>query len=43
MPPEIGATLAQRSGAERVLHVVEGGVPKWECHGYELATLQPVS
>ena len=26
----VGASLVQRFGAEEVVHVVEGGVPKWK-------------
>jgi glyoxylase-like metal-dependent hydrolase (beta-lactamase superfamily II)/rhodanese-related sulfurtransferase len=31
-----GASLVQRHGAERVIHVVDGGVPKWGRLGYPL-------
>ncbi len=30
----VGASLVQRYGAERVIHVIDGGVPKWEQLGY---------
>jgi hydroxyacylglutathione hydrolase len=30
----VAASLLQRHGAEQVLHVVDGGVPKWERLGY---------
>ena len=30
----VGASLAQRFGAREVLHVVEGGVPKWKRQGF---------
>ena len=31
-----GASLARRSGAERVIHIVDGGVPQWERLGHPL-------
>jgi hydroxyacylglutathione hydrolase len=30
----IGASLLQRDGARRVLHVVDGGVETWRRHGW---------
>jgi len=30
----VGASLVQRYGAERVIHVIDGGVPKWEQLGH---------
>ena len=30
----VGASLLQRLGAERVLHVVDGGVPHWKRAGW---------
>ena len=32
----VGASLLQRHGADQVLHVVEGGLPKWRRLGYEV-------
>jgi glyoxylase-like metal-dependent hydrolase (beta-lactamase superfamily II)/rhodanese-related sulfurtransferase len=32
----VGASLIQRYGAERVIHVVEGGVPKWKRNGWPI-------
>jgi hydroxyacylglutathione hydrolase len=32
----VAASLLQRHGASRVLHVVEGGVPRWERSGWPL-------
>jgi hydroxyacylglutathione hydrolase len=30
----VAASLLQRYGANQVIHVVEGGVPKWKCEGW---------
>ena len=30
----VAASLLQRYGADRVIHVVEGGVPKWQREGW---------
>ncbi len=32
----VGASLIQRLGAERVIHVIEGGVPKWKRLGHPI-------
>ncbi len=32
----VGASLVQRSGADEVIHVTEGGVPKWEKLGHPI-------
>lgn len=33
----VGASLLQRYGARDVIHVVEGGVPRWKRHGWPIA------
>ncbi len=38
-----GASLVERFGAERVIHVVDGGVPKWGRLGYPLEQSQPAT
>jgi hydroxyacylglutathione hydrolase len=30
----VAASLVQRHGARRVIHVIEGGVPAWREHGH---------
>jgi hydroxyacylglutathione hydrolase len=37
------ASLLQRFGAERVVHVVDGGVPKWDRLGYPFRHAAPVT
>ena len=32
----VGASLVQRHGCERVLHVVDGGLPKWRRLGFDV-------
>ncbi|MDQ3675199.1 MAG: MBL fold metallo-hydrolase [Actinomycetota bacterium] len=32
----VAASLLQRSGAEQVIHVVDGGVPLWKRHGWPI-------
>ena len=32
----VGASLIQRHGASEVIHVVEGGVPRWKREGWEI-------
>jgi glyoxylase-like metal-dependent hydrolase (beta-lactamase superfamily II)/rhodanese-related sulfurtransferase len=41
----VAASLLQRAGADRVIHVVEGGVPLWQRHGWpiEVGSLTAVS
>ena len=34
----VGASLLQRHGFERVLHIVEGGMPLWTRSGWPLET-----
>ena len=34
----VGASLLQRQGIDDVVHVVEGGVPQWQRHGWPLET-----
>lgn len=34
----VGASLLQRYGAERVIHVIDGGAPKWERLGHPVET-----
>ena len=36
----VAASLLQRYGAEHVIHVVEGGVPKWGRLGHRLERSQ---
>jgi hydroxyacylglutathione hydrolase len=36
----VAASLLQRHGAGEVIHVVEGGVPRWEREGWGTATNQ---
>jgi glyoxylase-like metal-dependent hydrolase (beta-lactamase superfamily II)/rhodanese-related sulfurtransferase len=38
----VAASLAKRHGVGEVLHVVEGGVPAWESHGYPVQKPDPV-
>ncbi len=38
-----GASLVERFGAERVIHVVDGGVPKWGRLGYPLEQSEPAT
>ena len=38
----VAASLVQRHGAERVLHVVNGGIPKWERLGHPIEKPDPV-
>jgi hydroxyacylglutathione hydrolase len=38
-----GASLIERFGAERVIHVVDGGVPKWGRLGYPLEQSEPAT
>jgi hydroxyacylglutathione hydrolase len=37
------ASLVERFGAERVIHVVDGGVPKWGRLGYPLEQAEPAT
>ena len=34
----VGASLVKRFGADEVIHVIEGGVPKWKRLGHPMAT-----
>ncbi len=34
----VGASLVKRFGADEVIHVIEGGVPKWKRLGHPIAT-----
>ena len=39
----VGASLLQRAGAQSVVHVVNGGVPKWKALGYEIETARDLA
>jgi rhodanese-related sulfurtransferase len=39
----VAASLLQRLGAERVLHVVDGGVPSWKRAGFPLEEARALS
>jgi rhodanese-related sulfurtransferase len=34
----VGASLLRRQGAREVIHVVEGGVPRWAREGWPIET-----
>jgi len=39
----VGASLLQRAGAREVIHVVEGGVPRWQRQGWPIEVPSPAS